>query len=87
MADRKEYYKQYNATRKEQQKQYHAERYELNKEHILTQHKQYRLDHKDELNLQRREKAKIKCDLCGSPISCEHLARHKRTAKCKAVIL
>ena len=32
MADRKEYYKKYNANRKEQNKQYNAERYERDKD-------------------------------------------------------
>ena len=39
MADRREYYKQYNANRKEQNKKCNAERYQRDKEDILTQQK------------------------------------------------
>ena len=80
MADRREYYKQYNANRKEQTKQYNAERYERDKEDILAQQKQYRLDNKDKINAHNKEK--ITCDVCGSSISRHHIARHKRTVKC-----
>ena len=79
MADRREYYKQYNANRKEQSKQYNAERYQENKEDILNQHKQYRLDNKDKINTHRQEK--ITCDVCGSSVSRHTLAKHKRTKK------
>ena len=80
MADRREYYKQYNANRKEQNKNYYAERYELNKDDILKQHKQYRLDNKDKINAHRPEI--ITRDVCGSSVSRPHIARHKRTKKC-----
>ena len=80
MADRREYYKQYNANRKEQSKTYNAERYQENKDDILTQQKQYRLDNKDKINTHRQEK--ITCDVCGLCVSRHHLARHKTTKKC-----
>ena len=80
MADRREYFKQYNANRKEQSKTYNAERYERDKEDILTQQKQYRLDNKDKINARRQEK--ITCDVCGSCVSRHVLAVHKRIKKC-----
>ena len=80
MADRREYFKQYNANRKEQSKTYNAERYERDKEDILAQQKQYRLDNKDKINAHNKEI--ITCDVCGSSVSRHGIAAHKRTKKC-----
>ena len=80
MTDRREYFKKWRTEHKEQIKEYNAERYERDKEDILTQQKQYRLDNKDKINTRNQEK--ITCDVCGSSVSRNVLARHKRTNKC-----
>ena len=80
MADRKEYFKQYKLANKEKLKIQNAEWYQSNKEHVAAVKKQYRLDNIDKINAHNQ--AKITCDVCGSSVSMNVLARHKRTKKC-----
>ena len=78
--ENKEYHKEYNKKYREKNKEKIKERdkeyYEQNKEKFKQQKKEYYEKNKEYYN------EKITCDICGSIIRRNGIARHKKTKKC-----
>lgn len=77
----KEEIKKYRESHKEERKKYQQEYRETHKEEIKICRKKYYDDNKENIYIKQSEK--IECPICGSIVSKKHLARHKRTIKCK----
>ncbi len=78
MTDRKEYKKQYYQDNKEYIINYQKEYRDNNKEDINKKKAEYREKNKEEINKKKAEK--ITCE-CGTIISKQRLAKHKKTKK------
>jgi len=78
MTDRKEYKKQYYQDNKEHIKNTQQIYRDLNREEINKKKKEYRDNNKEEIS--RKKAEKITCE-CGTIISKQRLARHRRTQK------
>ena len=70
--------------------------YQNNRERLLQTYKEYRDTHKENrakydkaYRANRREQINktIQCDICGKSTSSKHLARHKRSKKCQAIVV
>ena len=61
----------------EQSRKYHKEHYKINRDKELERARKYREQHKEEID------AKVKCNVCGSVVVKNSMARHKKTDKCK----
>lgn len=83
MTDRKEYKKQYYQDNKEKIKQQQKEYREKNKEEVVEKKKDYYDKNKEEILKKKAEK--ITCE-CGTVISRQRLAKHKKTAKHKLIM-
>ena len=57
----------------ERSKEYWKEQYSLRREEILEKRRQYREQHREQ----------IECDVCGSIVSKYEMPRHKKTNKCQ----
>jgi len=74
--DKQEYQKEYYQENKDKKKEYYQE----NKELIKEWHKNHYENNKIEINEKQREK--IKCDKCDCLINKSSLKRHQKTIKC-----
>ena len=78
--DTKQYREQNKEQIRERNKQYHQN----NKEKISERNKQYHQNNKEKIL--ERNNQKNECPICGSVVARIGMARHKRSAKCKAHI-
>jgi len=66
-------------------KQYKKHYYQKNRDKTLEKMKHYQQENKEKIS--ERKAQNIECSICGSVVSYSHMARHKRSAKCKAIAL
>lgn len=77
--------KQYREQNKEKISERDKHYYEKTRDKRLQKVKQYSQENKEKIS--ERQNQKIECPICGSMVSYRHMARHKRSAKCKATSL
>ncbi len=78
---RREYREQNKEHIREHKRQYN----EKNKDKIFEYGKQYREQNKE--HIREKKNAKIECPICGSMTTRNHMPRHQRSKKCKAIAL
>ena len=81
----KDYRKQHYIDNIDKYNEYNKQKYERNKEAILAKNKEYRIAKASEIKLKRSEK--IECQICGTVITRDYQAAHRRSKKCQAAAL